>query len=258
MVRDPHACFAEHLTAEVAVGRAQRHDAFRLRYQVYCLEKGFEDASRFPDGLERDRFDARAVQMLVRHRHSGTAVGAVRLILPDRSARGCSFPFEDLCGYSILERRLDGLAGYARDVAEVSRFAVSRRLLAGSREPDDHCDDAVSRRHHEHFPSEVVALGLIALLFAVSADLGVHHWYAMMEPSLERHLARLGIDFRAVGPAVEHRGCRKPMVARVADALARVEVVNPAFHRLIVEIGNVTRGRTRTPGDPRFAVGPVA
>jgi N-acyl amino acid synthase of PEP-CTERM/exosortase system len=255
MFRDLPACFARHFSAEVAVSRAQRDDAFRLRYQVYCLEKGFEDASRFPDGLERDRYDGRAVQMLVRHRDTGVAVGAVRLILPDRSARSGSFPFEDLCGYSVLERRLDGLTAPGGDVAEVSRFAVCRSLLASVREPVDHCEDATRARPDERFPSEVVALGLIGLLFAVSTERGIRYWYAMMETALDRHLARLGISFRSIGPAVEHRGRRQPMVARVEDARARIQAVNPSFHRLIVDIGKLTREHTQPVGDPRSAVG---
>ena len=35
--------------------------AHEIRYAVYCVETGFEDAASFPDGLERDALDAHAV-----------------------------------------------------------------------------------------------------------------------------------------------------------------------------------------------------
>jgi len=48
--------------------------SYALRYQVYCLETGYEDASAFPDGLERDGDDAHSVHGLVyyRARRDGT------------------------------------------------------------------------------------------------------------------------------------------------------------------------------------------
>jgi len=254
-----HACFEQHFAAEVALSPRQFEDVFRLRYQVYCLEKGYEDAARFPDGLERDRYDGHAVQMLVRHRQTHLAVGAVRLILPDRSAPSWSFPFEDLCGYTMLGRRLDGVGSPPHNVAEVSRFAVSRNLLASVWEPAmDRWEGATGAKPDERCSSQLVALGLIALLFGVSAEYGVHVWYAMMETALARHLARLGIEFRQIGPAVEHRGRRQPMMARVDDLLARIEDSNPAFHRLIVEVRNVTMVRGWRGGEPDRDFGAVS
>jgi hypothetical protein len=61
MSQDLHTCFERHFTPEVALSPSQFEDVFRLRYQVYCLEKGFEDAARFPDGCERDRYDGHFV-----------------------------------------------------------------------------------------------------------------------------------------------------------------------------------------------------
>ena len=31
--------------------------SYRLRYQVYCVERGFLDAGDYPEQLERDEFD---------------------------------------------------------------------------------------------------------------------------------------------------------------------------------------------------------
>ena len=34
-----------------------RKEVFRLRYDVYCKELGWEDPANFPDALERDIYD---------------------------------------------------------------------------------------------------------------------------------------------------------------------------------------------------------
>ena len=62
--------------------------AFRLRFQVYCVERGFENPADHPDGRERDRDDDRSLHSLLIDRATGSAVGTVRLILP-RAVMSC-------------------------------------------------------------------------------------------------------------------------------------------------------------------------
>jgi N-acyl amino acid synthase of PEP-CTERM/exosortase system len=66
--------------------------AYRMRYQVYCVEHAFLDPADHPGGLETDASDARAVHSLLVHRASGATCGAVRLILPDAARPASSFP----------------------------------------------------------------------------------------------------------------------------------------------------------------------
>jgi N-acyl amino acid synthase of PEP-CTERM/exosortase system len=236
MQEDLRRCFADHFSAEVGVDRSQLEEVFRLRHKVYCVERDFEDPARYIDGLEHDRYDAHSVQMLVRHRLSGLVVGAVRLILPDWSTRSWSFPFEDVCGSALLGR-VEETGRRRIDVAEVSRFAVSKTALTAIQRPRvDQWDGAVGSCDDPRRPPQLVALGLIALLFGVSAAHGVNLWYAMMEMALARHLSRLGIDFRQIGAPVEHRGKRYPMMARTADLLGGIAARNPDFRRLVDDV----------------------
>src|SRR5258708_28292732 len=62
--------------------------AHALRYQVYCLERRFENADEHSDGLEIDQFDAHAIQGVLFHRPTERAIGTVRIILPDHCADG--------------------------------------------------------------------------------------------------------------------------------------------------------------------------
>ena len=56
-----------------------RHIHYQLRYQVFCLETGYEDPSQFPDGEEKDEWDDDAAHFLVKERSSGQWVAAMRL-----------------------------------------------------------------------------------------------------------------------------------------------------------------------------------
>src|SRR5580704_1178952 len=53
-----------------------------IRYQVYCLERKFENAAEHDDGLECDALDDKAIHNLVLHRPTSEAIGTARLILP--------------------------------------------------------------------------------------------------------------------------------------------------------------------------------
>ncbi|AHK80773.1 hypothetical protein M911_13930 [Ectothiorhodospira haloalkaliphila] len=80
----------------VADTREMRRIHHRLRYQVYCLETGYEDPAAFPDGMERDEWDEYSIPFLVRHRPSGEWIGTMRLIpsldgrLPIFNLMGCA------------------------------------------------------------------------------------------------------------------------------------------------------------------------
>ena len=65
--------------------------AYRLRYQVYCVEHSYEAGQ---NGIERDEYDDIARHAVVRWRHTGEVVGTVRLILPKTPARGDDFPLQ--------------------------------------------------------------------------------------------------------------------------------------------------------------------
>jgi N-acyl amino acid synthase of PEP-CTERM/exosortase system len=53
---------------------------FKLRYQVYCLEKQYENPENFQDGMEWDEHDSHAAHFLIRHRTSMEWAGTFRLI----------------------------------------------------------------------------------------------------------------------------------------------------------------------------------
>jgi N-acyl-L-homoserine lactone synthetase len=65
---------------DVAASHAEHEAAYRLRFDT-VVEEGWATAADFSDGLERDAFDARAVQVL--GRRDGRLIAVARLVLPE-------------------------------------------------------------------------------------------------------------------------------------------------------------------------------
>jgi N-acyl amino acid synthase of PEP-CTERM/exosortase system len=231
-------CFSEMFRVEVADTEHLRREAFRLRYRVYCEERNFERREHFPDQLESDTADAHSIHALVRHRQSGTPVGVVRLILRHSGKSDGLLPVERTCRGIFDQEEIAKFSFQNSSVAEVSRFAVSKGAIAevekhiaasasGSREVRD------SGAELARNPLQNIVLGLIAALFQMSEKHDIDHWYALMEPSLARHLSRLGLRFTRVGPLVNHRGKRQPMLASLTQLRQDIKVQNRQLHALI-------------------------
>ena len=101
-----------------------REEAYRLRYQVYCLERGYEPGD---NGIEADEFDEQASHVLLVHNDSDTVVGTVRIVPPDLSSSRV-FPMMKVCRPELM-RNLP-----ARTTGEISRFAISKLRRMGCRE----------------------------------------------------------------------------------------------------------------------------
>src|SRR5690606_20046318 len=101
----------------------QLSQAFRLRYQVYCVENPFEDPTEHPRGEERDSYDDHSVHALLVHRPSREVAGTVRLVLvrPDRPDD--SFALQRVCHEPLVR---DREAFPVLQMAEVSRFCISK------------------------------------------------------------------------------------------------------------------------------------
>ena len=95
--------------------------AYRLRYQVYCVENSYERPDEQMGGRETDLYDDRSVHALLIHKRSGAVAGTVRVILPEADTQGLSLPIKVVTDshHRELLRRLP----YSQ-TAEISRFAV--------------------------------------------------------------------------------------------------------------------------------------
>jgi N-acyl-L-homoserine lactone synthetase len=170
-------------------------EVFRLRYQVYCVERGYEPGY---DGMESDEFDTDARHVLLIHRTSGEPVGTVRIVpsSPISGLRG--LPMTAVCAPSVM-RDLP-----PRTTGEISRFALSKQRRMSCR------------------AGSMVRLGLMQGVVRLSGELGLTDWCAIMEPMLLRLLQMNAIHFAPLGPLVEHHGLRQPSYGNIARVLAQM------------------------------------
>lgn len=213
-----------------------RREAFRLRYQVYCVENPFEDPADNPNEEESDAFDAHSVHSLLIHRPTGMVAGTVRLVLPLPDALDRSFALQNVCHEPIVR---DPRSFPVLHMAEVSRFSISkafRKRCTDGRYPDEQAGeprkDGAERRVLPH-----MTLGLIESLVRMSVRHRVSYWCAVMEPTLLRLLSRLGIYFDPIGPLVDYHGRRQPCYIKLTTLLARVARERPDVWEVLTDRG---------------------
>lgn len=209
---------------------ALQEEAFRLRYQVYSQElklPGFE-AWRYPDGLETDAYDARSAHALLRHQPSGQAIGVARLVLADPDNPAAPFPVEEFAASQFDPNLAHPDRLPRKTTGEISRliFTKSFRSRQGSRSA---LADPV--------------LGLMVAVFKMTADHGVTHWYAGMEPVLNRLLSRFGLQLTAIGPLLNYYGLRRPYLSEVKTVIDRAYEKHHEAWELITEKGALLKGR---------------
>ncbi|MGR6033906.1 MAG: PEP-CTERM/exosortase system-associated acyltransferase [Candidatus Nitrosoglobus sp.] len=203
-----------------------KKEVYKLRYQVYCNETGFENSKDHPGGIEFDEYDSHSVHYLIRHRTSGAYAATTRLILPHINSCERLFPIEKYTKIDSIEL----LKNIPREnLAEASRFCVSKDFkrrknesgtLMGRLEPVGIGLDWVGEEERRIFPH--ITIGLFACLIRMSFENNIHYWYAVMEPALARSFSLLGIYFVAIGPLTDYHGKRRPYIIKISDLLSSV------------------------------------
>src|SRR3954466_3012265 len=89
----------QELVVEIARTPEQVLEAKKLRYRVYCEERGFEPGE---GGIEQDEFDDNARHARVRSGPQGEVFGTVRLVLGAEDADGKGLPMQRVCEDYVL------------------------------------------------------------------------------------------------------------------------------------------------------------
>jgi len=191
-------------------------EVFRLRYQVYCVEKGFLSGE---GGRETDDFDSVARHVLLIHRPTGQSVGTVRVVPPSGTLGLSGVPMTRLCPLSQMRSLPNFTTG------EISRFAVSKSRRVSCR------------------AGAMFRLGLMQGIVRASTELGLTHWCAIMEPILRRLLQSDGIHFDLLGDPVEYCGLRLPLGGDIDTVLAGIHAERPDVWNYITLGGTLWRSK---------------
>ena len=190
---------------------ALRHEAYRVRYQVYCVENSFLSGI---NGLEFDEYDSHARHMLLCHRHTGNIVGTVRLVTPRADGNQADFPMQRFCSLTSI-RSLPILRS-----GEVSRFAISRDRLGATRST-----------------LNLLRLWLVQGAVRMSVEAGHSHWVAILDPRLLRLLSMTAINFRKIGQPIEYHGTRQPAYVSLSTLFSEVREKRPEIWNIITDRG---------------------
>lgn len=221
-----------------------KHEVFKLRYQVYCVENGdktgFKTPIDHPEGMEFDEYDSHSSHYLIRHRGLGHYVATIRLILPDAKNPEKLFPIEISSQIDNVEL-LKNISRY--NLAELSRFCVSKEFRRRKNEPylltANDVNSGISYKQEEKRNASFLTLALFACAIKMSYENNIHFWYALMEPALMRVISTLGIHFASIGPLVNFYGIRQPCVIKVDDLLDSVAKKDLNYWNMLTNNGQV-------------------
>lgn len=177
----------------------ERIDEYRLRYNVYVEEYGFEPRDRCPDGLESDEFDTYSCSMLLYDELTGGLAASQRLILPERLPNGLSTNLERLYA-PLADYPLIDFVHIPRDRwCEASRTTVAPAYRWG----------AAKRA----MPAMV---GLKLASIALARALERSTLFSLSDPRTVRLNRRMGVSMVQIGEDVDFHGRRAPFLMDVA------------------------------------------
>lgn len=164
-------------------------ESFRLRYRVFCQEKGFFDHQAYQDEYEIDSYDRHAIHIMVTRRNAKKngleeVIGTTRVIPHTK----CGLPTEKFCDnlYSLLPECVQ-----SAKMGEISRLCIARehRLRSISLERTS-CTPGNNQAHRGYSP---VLVFLLKGIHIATRELGIQYVIASMEGGLARILLKNGI-----------------------------------------------------------------
>lgn len=162
---------ASSLRVAPACTGAELEAVHRLRF-AHVVEHGWSRRERHPDGLERDAYDVRALQIAAWE--GAQLAGTVRLVLPVAGAR---LPVEDAFGLDVEPRG---------EVVEVGRLLIA---------PD-----------HRGDPAHAVWGALFACTWLEARARGHTVLAGTASPAFVARYRAIGLIFEVLAPARDHWG----------------------------------------------------
>jgi N-acyl amino acid synthase of PEP-CTERM/exosortase system len=210
-------------------------DIHALRFAVYCKEKAFLDASKYPDGKEYDEFDDHSVHFAA-YNDKKEIIATVRLVIPNADQ---TFPFERFCSPfpsvilppkgKVAEISRLIIATASREQEEKGGFSFTSMLskfTKRDRNQGTHEYTRVTPVEHQS-TSPRLLLGLFRKMYRYSVEHGITHWYASMEPPLERMLRRYHLAFHRISDPVDYYGPVSLYLGKMAEIEQLLEQRNP-------------------------------
>ena len=199
---------------------------YELRYDVYCIDRAYENASAFPDKRERDNHDAESVHFLVRNRTNGQFVASMRLVVGEPS----ELPFWHHC--QLDKPKEHAALGKSAEISRLSIIPAYRNWRMRANEVSGNADivrendmGTVVELRERRYPD--ILVGLLRAGYHYSFASGIDHWFALQSDSLSHILLGLGFNMQPAGPLQDYRGMRRPYLSELSQFLSGVEGKSP-------------------------------
>ncbi|MES2316937.1 MAG: PEP-CTERM/exosortase system-associated acyltransferase [Pseudomonadota bacterium] len=204
------------------------NELFKLRHDVYCIERAFLNADDSFDGMEFDDYDDRSIHFAA-YTMDESLIGTVRLVTPRPRQ---PFPFELHCS------TFDGFVKPPHSqCAEISRLAVKRthrrrradsvQGIPGFAPPREEQPALSPETERRCTNSPMLLLGMYREMYRHSRAKGIRYWFAAMERALAWSLARMGFRFEAIGPAADYYGEVTPYMLDLGQVMPQLAEKNP-------------------------------
>ncbi len=213
-------------------------ETFRLRFQVYAEEFGFEKIEDHPGGLETDEYEKESIHCACLN-DQNAVVGTIRLVLD--SDKG--FPIE----HAVPDLSFVGEMPEKKNIAEISRLTVSkdvrRRKEDGRYGVESYLtkdkggvlpDDGTIPEEFQGRKNPIIVLGLYQIMYQESKRLGISHWYMITEKKLHNALNKYGFHFHQIGTPVWYHGERIPFLGVIEDIERKLMQTNPDMVKIMV------------------------
>lgn len=210
--------FLDYFDVRISTMPEQREELARMRYRVYCMEFGFENAADFPSQLEADEFDDYSHHCMLTHKRTGSLAGGVRLVCASESH---VLPIQKYCLNSVYTEYAEALMTEQDSVCEFSRLTVDTAFRR--RRGEEHTKvgefDALDCSHQERRTFSLIGVATFISAVALASLTDRPQIYGMMESNLPRLLRRSGLLVQQAGDYMEYHGRRAPYYLSTEVAL---------------------------------------
>ena len=236
--------FKQYFEIVPALTDELKREAYRVRYSVYCEDLQFEFSR--PDRFETDKYDTRALHLLIRSVRSGTFIGCTRIIRPPSNSIDRRLPFERICAKALDRSIMDPSKLPEDKIAEVSRLAVIaafRRRKGEKNSPISVSEEDYDTGPMPRFP--YIPLGLYIGTVELARIHDIRIIFMLTEERLASHFSRLGAELEFIGTPVEHHGLRFPSMVKISNVINNMR---PIFRPLYQTIAQDIKARLNEGG----------
>ncbi len=212
-------------------------DTFRMRYEVYAEEFGFERKEDHPEGLEKDDYEDDSVHFACIN-NNDSVVGTIRLVLNSDK----KFPIEHAVETTFIGKKPD-----RSKIGEISRLTVSKDLRRRKEDGMYGVESYLTKKEGGVLPDNgtipdemqgrknpIIVLGLYQVMYHESKRRGITHWYMITERKLFYALKKYGFLFHQIGEPVEYHGERIPYLGIIEEIEKTLIKNNPDMLKIML------------------------